>query len=136
MSKRSRNRSRSRGRVVSTNANLRLPLFRPPSLSPLSMFEDRRRFHPAGPLRSPRTFSRRPYRLVLHDRKYATVKSSPRNRFLFPSQTKAVIAFDAPRSVLVCVRRHRRKEVLHALGKAGRVGQRKPKRNFYSSVHC
>lgn len=46
------------------------------------------------------------------------------------------LRFDAPASVLVCIRRHTRKEVLFAKGKTGK-GSRSPKRlNAYSKVRC
>lgn len=46
------------------------------------------------------------------------------------------IAFSAPQETLVCVRRHRRKEVLHALKKTGKRGQRKPRRSTFSNTRC
>lgn len=45
--------------------------------------------------------------------------------------------FAAPGAVVQCVRRHRRREVLHALRKAGRRGKKGPyRRNMWSGVHC
>lgn len=45
------------------------------------------------------------------------------------------VAFRAPKTVIVCIRRQARKEVLHALGVAGgRVGR--PHRGVFSSVSC
>jgi len=48
------------------------------------------------------------------------------------------VGFSHPWQVIVCVRRKRRREVLHALRKTGRGGskQRKPRRNFWSEVRC
>lgn len=46
------------------------------------------------------------------------------------------VRFGAPRRVLICVRRRRRREVLHAKGVAGRRGLRRPRRNFWSEVSC
>lgn len=43
--------------------------------------------------------------------------------------------FSAPKYVDVCIRRKRRKEVLHALNKVGR-GTRPPKRNALSDIRC
>lgn len=134
--------SKSR-RVVRSNANRRLPIFSPPrSVSPLPprraalrLFEDRREWHPDGPDRAAKRFSgsRRPLRLV--DRKM----SNP-DRFAhlrkFPSQTKAIVAFSEPSDVVVCVRRSIRREVMHATGKAGRRGQKKPKFNALSKISC
>lgn len=45
--------------------------------------------------------------------------------------------FADPSSVLVCVRRGQRREVLHALRKTGRRGKKGPyRRNLWSGVHC
>lgn len=107
-----------------------------PSLSPvdLSIFEDRRTYHPERAYRPARTFSGPAARPVLTDK---PAKPSPfQSLRKFSRQTKAKLTFQAPDHTLICVRRHRRKEVLHALRKAGKRGQRKPKRNFYSAIAC
>lgn len=49
---------------------------------------------------------------------------------------REVKQFVDPRSVLVCARRKMRREVLHALRKAGKRGQKTPRRNYWSDVHC
>lgn len=46
------------------------------------------------------------------------------------------LAFEAPAKTLVCVRRARRREVLFAIKKAGRGGQRRPRRNAWSDYKC
>lgn len=46
------------------------------------------------------------------------------------------LAFQAPRETVVCVRRWRRREVLHALKKTGKRGQRKPRRSKWRSYKC
>lgn len=46
------------------------------------------------------------------------------------------ISFEYPRRIVICVRRKRRQEVLHALKKTGKSGQRRPRRNPYSEVNC
>ena len=105
-----------------------------PSL-PLTEFEDRRKYHPLGPMRGAVSFSGAQHGLRLVDR-------PQRDRFAglrkFASQTKATIGFDAPLHTLVCVRRRRRKEVLFAKRKAGRAGarSRRPRRNWFSQIHC
>lgn len=48
---------------------------------------------------------------------------------------QATIAFEAPKRVLVCVRRKIRREVIHARGVAGRR-VRKGRKGPYSSIHC
>lgn len=59
-------------------------------------------------------------------------KNSARARARVPYQ----IAFAAPSETLVCVRRHRRKEVLFAKKKAGKRGQRRPRRSAWSEYKC
>ena len=46
------------------------------------------------------------------------------------------LGFSDSRKVLTCVRRTVRKQVLHALGKTGKSGQKKPKWNETSYIHC
>lgn len=58
--------------------------------------------------------------------------SGRRSRFFLPS----IVAFSQPKRVLVCIRRSRRREVLHAKGVAGRRGLRPPRRNYFSSISC
>lgn len=119
----------------------RLPRVTLPVLSPLSLtpptdlLGDRRQYHPLGPLRGAVSFSGGQHALRATDRKNVDRFAGLRK---FPSQTKASIGFDAPVSVLVCVRRKRRKEVLFAKRKTGRGGarQRRPRRNWFSKIHC
>lgn len=101
----------------------------------LEIFEDRRTFHPEGLSRPARLFSQPRHRLTLVDKK----------PFLNPdrfaklrqfSGTKALVAFEQPSKVLICVRRQIRKEVLHALNKSGKSGQRSPRRNYFSEISC
>lgn len=56
---------------------------------------------------------------------------TPAPFFLSPN-----LQFDAPASVLVCVRRNRRREVLHARGVAGGRVSRVRRRNRFSGVKC
>lgn len=136
MGRKSHNKKRI-GRDVSIIASYSLPRSIVSRLSPsLIDIEDRRTFHPERDFRPARSFSKANHRLVLADK----VSRTNADRFgrlrAFPSQTKAIVAFDAPKKVLVCVRRQRRKEVLHALKKTGKVGQRRPRRNWLSSISC
>lgn len=94
-----------------------------PSLFPdLIPVEDNRRYHPEGKARP---------RLTKSGQK-AQVRSNLSNLL----QTQTSMVFQAPPEVLTCVRRNARKEVMHALNKAGKTGQKKPKRNFWSSISC
>lgn len=141
-------KSRSkRGRVLSTNANRRLPLSLSPtrsSLIPPHSFlrdlEDRRTWNPEGFKAPARSLTSSRHRLKLVDKNVNVQNQKNRDRFAnlrkFPSQTKAIVAFEAPRSLAVCVRRSMRREVLHALKKAGKTGQKRPKRNWMSAISC
>lgn len=99
----------------------------------LTEVEDRRTFHPLGPTRPARFSTGGPSSLTLRDKPKA-------GRFKTPfghSQTKATVAFDDPGNVLVCLRRKRRKEVLHAMKRAGKGGrQRRHRRNTHSAIRC
>lgn len=131
-------------RVTSANANRRLPRSSSPPRSRqldieydfLRKAEDRRTYHPEGNSRPARSVSRSRPRLEVRDRPLKLNPDIFRNIRAFPSQTKAIVAFSAPKDVLVCIRRNRRKEVLHAIGKAGKKGQRPPRRGPYSDIHC
>lgn len=87
--------------------------------------DDRRFFDPAGPLRPAYSLGR--------DARRLEVRSTPRGRDLYPG---AAVGFAVPERVAVCVRRHERREVIHALGKAGGGGSRRRRRNYWSDVHC
>jgi len=132
---------KKRGRVTIDNANRRLPLdhnYRP-LVSPirslrLQNFEDRRRWHPLGIAAPAKSFSSPRHRLVLTESLgQSSVKKLNRNPF---ASLSSKISFKAPGSVLVCVRRRQRREVLHALRKAGKTGQKRPRRSEYSSISC
>lgn len=121
----------TRGVNISTANHTRLRL--PPRLpsSRLLLYEDRRQFHPEGVYARPATFD--------GSRQRIGVSSSPnvnkrkgRSRPFF----KPILAFEHPLRVVLCARRKIRKEVLHALGKSGRGGQRKPRYSYYSSISC
>lgn len=133
---------RRRGRVANDiNANayhtprtkaLPLSLTRDVFPSQLEMFdlpalEDRRTFHPEGPARPARSPRRPRHRLSVPKKYQYSLKKS-----YVPHE----VGFQDPQKVLVCVRRKRRREVLHALRKAGKRGQKRPRRNFYSSISC
>lgn len=102
--------------------------------SALSDYEDRRFFNPDDIFAPARTFTGK-----------AKIVARPRGRpkgSKSRSQQKSLkkiltaLQFNAPEKVLICVRRKRRKEVMFASGKAGKRGQKKPRRNFYSDINC
>lgn len=136
-------RNRRRKREVSTPSltiQRLLPVTRPPlspSLTPFSDrllqdLGDRRLYHPLQDYR-PATYSTGgPARLALRDRSYGR-----KPRTFGASQTKAVQVFGSPNRVGICIRRHRRREVLFAKRKAGRGGSQRPhRRNWWSDVSC
>lgn len=138
-----RRRRRSPRRDVETIANLvpQLPRRAVPTAfdfyrSALRPVEDRRTFHPE-PYRRPELFPTRPRpaRVIALAKQVSKPKALVRNqvRVAFPS---ARLGFVEPARTLICVRRKIRKAVLHATGRAGRRGQRKPRRNEHSEVKC
>lgn len=127
-------KSTSRRRDGSIIANRGLSVFRQQPLLPFDMsqlrpIEDRRTFHPQGETRSARSFRSAHHRLVARP-------EAPSVLVQRPYHVGHAVAFDAPRDVLVCVRRQSRREVLHALRKTGKTGQKRPRRSFFSSISC
>lgn len=128
----------SRGRVTSSNANVRRPVVytKQPTLPlalprvPLKLIEieDRRTFHP-DEHRTARTFRNAGHLL---DARTPTPQMLARH----PNRVAQGLAFQAPRELLVCHRRKTRREVIHALNKAGKVGQKRPRRSFFSDISC
>jgi len=88
--------------------------------------EDRRTWHPAGPSRPARMTTGVPHTLSL------PTKQRSRNH-MYPSH---VVSFGTPDNVMICQRRSARRQVMHATGKAGKSGQRKPRYNAYSKISC
>lgn len=143
MAKKSRANA-SRGRGISPTANHRLPrviatsplVSVTPALQQLRAIEDRRHWHPAGDYRPARTLQGTRPSLTVQDRPRPSRSLPDRFGAKIRSQTNGVLAFQAPERVVVCIRRQRRKEVLHAKRKTGRVGQKKPRRNWLSAISC
>lgn len=95
--------------------------------------EDRRTWWPDD-LEPFKTATGSSARVVVGQRTARTAQAAL-NRLL-PIYPPSVVAFEAPRRVLVCLRRQRRKEVLHAIGVAGSRFLRKPRRTAASGVSC
>ncbi|AZL83003.1 hypothetical protein [Apis mellifera associated microvirus 42] len=126
----SRNRTGRRGNntTQTTAIRTRMPL---PTVALVTLshttYPDRRTWSPARVLSGPAARNVNATRLVAADRVGDAVRR----------QTKAPIRFAVPEKVALCVRRQRRKEVLHAFKKAGRKGpQKKHHRNQWSNVSC
>lgn len=96
----------------------------------LGLIEDRRTFEPGL----------KPYNRSLRQMtvgKPARLHLVENTRYSAPSQTKALVAFQEPDKLPLCVRRGIRKQVLHAKGVAGsKKPQNKPRRNEWSDVSC
>lgn len=146
MARRRRSETRKQSRTVRARspeppiANLwlpRRPVPLPRSGRELLLVEDRRLFQPStGPLfRTLRSTARL---AVSRSRakQSATRGSDAKRHSPFFSGVPVRIGFRNPERVLVCVRRQRRKEVLHAFRKTGKVGQKRPRRSASSSISC
>lgn len=95
------------------------------SLSPLTMLEDRRVFHPERDYRPARTFSR-------IDQRRLVPASLVTDRIMRSGQLR----FAVPDKVVVCVRRKQRREVLHALRRTGKGAGAPRHRNYQSDISC
>ncbi|AYQ58218.1 hypothetical protein [Microviridae sp.] len=96
-----------------------------PRLSRLSLLEDRRHFHPLGPVRPALSLlSTRP-RIVVR-------KRAPGGKFALSPH----LSFEVPKSVAVCIRRKQRREVLFANKKTRGGAGSKRRRNFWSLIRC
>lgn len=131
--RRSRNSSRRDPRPI---ANHRLPATKPirrRNSIPRGI-EDRRQFSPYPAFERPYLTKRSTPSRIL----YSHARQTKTRSKAVPASTYPVShpAFVAPRRVLVCVRRQRRTEVLFALGKAGRKGQKRPRFSSTSNVSC
>lgn len=105
-----------------SNVNLR----RFPFVSPLSVYEDRRGYHPSGVFRPALGTSR------LAGRVKRSVVSDA-----FGKMVRDQLRFTLPEKVVICARRKMRREVLFAerRTKSG-AGARFRARNYYSDVSC
>lgn len=93
--------------------------------SVVKALEDRRTFYPDPLFRPAAALPRHAARII--------ASSSGGGNAFYPSSR---IAFAAPRGVAVCVRRKERREVIHAIGKAGSRVSRRRRRTWTSEVDC
>lgn len=101
-----------------------------PSFVPyLTLFEDRRRFHPDGRFFSPAaSFQTKRQSLEVYVGKPSKMTASSPPRF---------IQYGDSKNVLTCVRRRIRREVIHALKKNGKgVSRKKPRITWRSKIVC
>lgn len=119
------------GREFQTFARRSLPLLS------LVDVQDRRLFNPSAVDRPQKKVRGTAARVVVR---------TPGAKTVAPGVSLSALAFtpvvpwglefqDAER-VVVCVRRRRRREVLHARGVAGSKGLRPPRYNFWSKISC
>lgn len=137
-------RNSARGRVNTYNARQSLPLstlvnqlvHRTLPRQDLRQYEDRREYYPKQlerPARSYRSPKSRVFPVSSPQTRRVTHTSLTSGLFNPSVQT---FAFAEPSQVLICERRRARKEVLHALRKAGKVGQKRPRYNDFSKISC
>lgn len=137
MARRSKSRSTRDSNYITTRS-VRSPFSNRPAriTFPLTSFEDFRRWEPeVTDDRYPRTF---PRALALPVKAQSNVFFGTRHlampRLFRPVSTG--MGFTSPSSIVLCARRRTRKRVLHALGKAGRGGQARPRYTANSLIHC
>lgn len=118
--------------VISSRPALPLKSLSRPRLN-LLPFEDRRSYHPLQAYAPPATLGYRSARRIVERHPLAKRKVRPGVSY---TPGRSVLAFAVPDKVAVCVRRARRREVMFASGRAGKRGQRRPRRNYWSSVAC
>lgn len=99
----------------------------------LREIEDRREYHPEGVYAPAQSTIKAARELKFFSNGSTRVRRNDRSSYQYPSP---LVAFASPSKVAVCIRRKQRSEVMHALGKAGKVGQRKPRFNYLSEVSC
>lgn len=126
----SRRRYGRRGELVHSRVSASPRSFQPlsPFFSspPLTLFEDRRTFHPGRATRPAFSFNKAASRLVV---------GAPS----FRNDLSARVGFAVPSKVAVCIRRKDRKEVLHAFNFYGRGAggvSRRRRRSRFSDVDC
>lgn len=94
----------------------------------LTPVEDRRQYHPLNVFRPART---------VFGSKVGPLRVARPSAGATRKRLPIGVRFDVPAQVAVCVRRKRRKEVLHALKRVGKgSGGGKRRRNFWSGVQC
>lgn len=107
-------------------------------LSPLSVIEDFRAYHPRPRLRTYRSvfagsiFSRSVVGMFSRDRAIRRNRINRRRLAHLSMDVHRVL----PRSAVICAKRRSRREVIFAMNKAGRGGQRRPRRNETSEIIC
>lgn len=102
----------------------------------LTAVEDRRTFHPLKKNRPAATLDGKQHTLKIHHETRGP-KQVIRPRVHSSNRLSNTVGFNAPKSVLICIRRKQRKEVLFAkrLTTKG-AGAKRHRRNEYSNIRC
>lgn len=122
--------------------------------SKLSLYQDRRLYHPLGDNR-PMASKTESYPQLTERPSLSHPRISPRSpynpirkieRDLINTTTGEIASFGAydpfkiswenPYKMIICLKRQMRREVMHALGMAGKSGFKKPKFTQHSFVRC
>lgn len=113
---------------------------------PLSLYEDRRVWHPEGASALPRSMVE--FRTRINERPPNFVGDeiyNPRTGELIYTKASQMsqktfspwkLAFDNPWKTVICLKRKMRREIMHAFGYAGKSGFKKPRFTQYSYVKC
>lgn len=104
-------------------------------------YEDRRLYNPLQKAASPVSFQNRRVYYTPVQRQRTRSPLSVQDGMALQSQiawgsVPVRLGFQRPESVVVCARRSIRKQVMHALGHAGKGGQKKPVFNELSKISC
>lgn len=107
-------------------------------------YYDRRTFRPDRTTRAPSSGPQFAARIVStaitvrrRQRRFHGIIASYTDPLYHPKRyLRQRLGFSIPRRLEVCIRRKVRKEVIFAKRKAGKGGQRKPIRNFWSAISC
>lgn len=131
------------GRDVVTHPIARQVRLPRPARIDLRLFEDRRTFHPdlfRPAFALPRSSSRLVVgKGIVVGRPNTNVSRSDSFRSSLRGTLPHTVGFEVPKDVVICLRRKRRREIMHALGKAGRGGigrGRKRHTNDFSQISC
>lgn len=162
MAKKKSKRSATAGRGITTPDHYRHHPVVPPLASrpidngknfrvPPLLNTDRRRFNPTKSITPPAGFRKTDARIIIKNTRQAintVLHHKNRALLLFNSPVKYTrrqfnystlserLSFNFPKRVEMCIRRGVRKRVMHAKHHAGKRGQKRPRRNFWSAISC
>lgn len=127
-------RKKRRDASVIANSNVELPVLPMPETENddqigrsdyLPDVEDGRTFHTEGVYRDARTISGKKVRV-------RQIDVTPKGK----GYSLIYQYYPNAQRVLICLKRAKRREIMFATGNAGRIGQKRPKFNVNSDIHC